>query len=84
MYSLVSHIAVDGASVMRYNTSTRNDTTPPARYDGRKSRSAEGSRPSARDARGAMVEVAIGIGYELTAHARRVRGEAEGGARGER
>src|SRR4051812_40398404 len=31
MYSLVSHIAVDGAIVRRYSTSTNSDITPAAR-----------------------------------------------------
>jgi hypothetical protein len=35
MYSLVSHIAVDGASVTRYRTSVTSETTSAARYDGR-------------------------------------------------
>jgi hypothetical protein len=35
MYSLVSHMAVDGAKVRMYNASTSAETIPAARYDGR-------------------------------------------------
>src|SRR5262249_15130962 len=38
MYSLVSHIAVDGASVRRYSPSTHAATIPAARYGGRSPR----------------------------------------------
>ena len=31
MYSLVSHIAVEGARVIRYSAKTHSDTIPPAR-----------------------------------------------------
>src|SRR5215217_8459419 len=41
MYSLVSHIAVDGARVTMYRMKTARAATPAARYDGRKSSSAE-------------------------------------------
>ena len=34
MYSLVSHIAVDGASVTRYRMKTPSAVRPAARYDG--------------------------------------------------
>jgi hypothetical protein len=34
MYSLVSHIAVDGESVSRYNTKTSPDAIAAARYEG--------------------------------------------------
>src|SRR5215204_3690731 len=35
MYSLVSHIAVEGARVSRYRTSTASEAIAAARYDGR-------------------------------------------------
>src|SRR5215510_4978312 len=48
MYSLVSHMAVDGAIVTRYNTRITNDTIAATPYDGRSAgstRSAVGSSP---------------------------------------
>jgi hypothetical protein len=35
MYSLASHMAVDGASVSTYSPNTSRATTPAALYDGR-------------------------------------------------